>query len=113
MAARERGDIHLSVFYFRRAAEASISENTSIYFSHLGQGYESLKDYPKAIKAYRDAYNHSEKGILLYHLARNYDTYYKDKEVAFKYYERYLESDDTVRKAKEYARKRLQDMGKF
>jgi tetratricopeptide (TPR) repeat protein len=111
--ARERGDINSSVTYFRKAAELSMSENTSIYFSHLGQSYEDLKDYPKAIKAYRDAYNHSGKGILLYHLARNYDTYYRDKDVAFKYYEKYLESADTVRKAKEYARKRLQDMGKF
>ncbi|HWA32780.1 MAG TPA: hypothetical protein VG737_01555 [Cyclobacteriaceae bacterium] len=111
--ARERGDLRSSVAYFRKAAQVSISENTSIYFSNLGQSYEGLKDYSNAIKAYRDAYNHSEKGILLYHLARNYDTYYKDKDVAFRYYEKYLESDDTVRKAKEYARKRLQDMGKF
>jgi hypothetical protein len=39
--------------------------------------------------------------------------YYKDKTTALAYYEKYLESDDTIRKAREYARSRMQDMGKF
>ncbi len=113
VASRELGDIPSSITFFRQAAQKSISENTSTYYSQIGQSYEEMGDYNGAIKAYRAAYNYSKEGILLYHLARTYDVYYKDKATALAYYEKYLESDDTIRRAKEYAKKRVQDMGKF
>jgi len=113
VSSRELGGVTSSLRWFRMAAEKSISENTKTYYSELGKSYELLGDYQGAIRAYRAAYNYSKDGILLYHLARNYDVYYKDKKLALEYYEKYLESDDTIRLAREYARKRMQDMGKF
>jgi len=113
VSSRELGDVYASLQWFRLAAQKSISENTKTYYSELGKSYEKLGDYQGAIRAYRAAYNYSKDGILLYHLARNYDIYYKDKTLALEYYEKYLESDDTIRLAREYARKRMQDMGKF
>ena len=113
VASRELGDVPASINWFKQAAQKSISENTKIYYTELGQSYEQAGDYQGAIRAYRAAYTYSKDGILLYHLARNYDTYYKDKTLATEYYKKYLESDDTIRRTKEYARKRLQDMGHF
>jgi tetratricopeptide (TPR) repeat protein len=113
VASRELGDLPASINFFKLAAQKSLSENTSTYYSQAGQSYEEMGDYNGAIKAYRAAYNYSKEGILLYHLARTYDVYYKDKATALSYYEKYLESDDTIRRAKEYAKKRMQDMGKF
>jgi tetratricopeptide (TPR) repeat protein len=113
IASRGLDDLPASINWFKLAAQKSISENTKTYYSQLGQSYEEAGDYQEAIKAYRAAYNYSKEGILLYHLARNYDVYYKDKATALAYYRRYLESDDTIRLAKEYARKRMQDMGDF
>ena len=113
VATRELDDLPASIAWFKLAVQKSISENTKTYYSHLGQSYEEMEDYPEAIRAYRAAYNYSKDGIILYHLARNYDIYYKDKATALAYYQKYLESDDTIRLAREYARRRMQDMGKF
>jgi tetratricopeptide (TPR) repeat protein len=113
LAFRELGDAPASVRWLNQAVEKSISENTSVYYTQLGQSYEEMGDYQSAIRAYRAAYNYSKEGILLYHLARNYDVYYKDKAMAVAYYQKYLASDDTIRQAREYARKRMQDMGHF
>jgi tetratricopeptide (TPR) repeat protein len=113
VASRELGNVPASINWFRMAGEKSISENTKIYYSEWGKSYEAVGDFPGAIKAYRSAYNYSKDGILLYHLARNYDVYYKDKTTALAYYKKYLQSDDTIRLSKEYAKKRMQDMGDF
>jgi tetratricopeptide (TPR) repeat protein len=113
IAFRELGDASGSVSWLKLAVEKSISENTSSYYTQLGQSYEQVGDHLSAIKAYRAAYNFSNEGILLYHLARNYDVYYKDKATAAAYYRKYLESDDTIRLAREYAKRRMQDMGHF
>jgi tetratricopeptide (TPR) repeat protein len=113
VAFRELGDVPASVRWLKLAAQKSISDNTKIYYSQLGQSFEDMGNYEEAIRAYRTAYNYSKDGVLLYHLARNYDVYYEDKATAALYYQKYLESDDTIRLAREYARKRMQDMGHF
>jgi tetratricopeptide (TPR) repeat protein len=111
VSSRELGDVPASVTYFKLAVQKSISENTGTYYSQLGQSYEEIKDYQRAIRAYHAAYNNSREGILLYQLARNYDVYYKDKAQALAYYRKYLESDDTIRRAKEYSRSRIRAIG--
>ena len=113
VSMRELGDAAASVHWLKLAAQKSISENTKVYYTHLGQSYEEMGDYLEAIRAYRIAYDYSKEGILLYHLARNYDVYYKDKATALAYYRKYLASEDTIRLTREYARKRMQDMGDF
>ena len=113
VAVRELGNVKGSVDWFKLAIDKSISENMKTYYSQLGKSYESMGDYANAIRAYKAAYNYSMEGIYLYHLARNYDIFYKDKSTALLYYEKYLKSEDTVRLAREYARLRMQDMGRF
>jgi tetratricopeptide (TPR) repeat protein len=113
VALRETGDERAAIPWFERAAKTSISGNTSVYFSNLGQCYEAIKKYPEAIKAYRMAYNYSSDPIMLYHLGRNYDMYYRKKDMALDHYKRYLASTDTTRVAREYVRRRLQDLGVY
>jgi tetratricopeptide (TPR) repeat protein len=113
VAVRELGNVKGSVDWFKLAIDRSISDNMKTYYSQLAKSYESIGDYANAIRAYKAAYNYSMEGIYLYHLARNYDIFYKDKSTALLYYEKYLQSEDTVRLAREYARLRMQDMGKF
>jgi tetratricopeptide (TPR) repeat protein len=111
IAYRELGSLSKSLENFDLAVKKSISENTGVYYSQLARTYEEMGNYPQAIKAYHAAYNYSKEGILLYHLARNYDVYYKDKETARLYYSRYLSSDDTVKVAQEYSRYRVEALG--
>jgi tetratricopeptide (TPR) repeat protein len=102
-----------AIAYLNKAIEAGISENISNYYTQLATTYEELKDFKSAIKYYKAAYESSKTDILLYHLARNYDTYYKDKTQAITYYKRYLNSDDTIKIAREYTRYRLDELSVY
>jgi tetratricopeptide (TPR) repeat protein len=90
-----------------KAIDEGITENIGTYYTQLARAYEDKKDYKNAIHYYHAAYEKSKSKILLYHLARNYDVYYKDKSTAMAYYRQYLASNDTIRIAKEYSRHRL------
>jgi tetratricopeptide (TPR) repeat protein len=102
-----------AIIYINKAIEEGISENISNYYTQLASTYEELKDFKSAIKYYKAAYESSKSDILLYHLARNYDVYYKDKSQAIAYYKRYLSSDDTIKIAKEYTRYRLDELSVY
>ncbi|HTH55627.1 MAG TPA: tetratricopeptide repeat protein [Cyclobacteriaceae bacterium] len=104
---QELGDIPKSIESMNKAIESGISDNIEIYYSQLAKSYEDAKDYKNAIRYYQAAYEKSKTKILLYHLARNYDVYFKDKSSAIAYYKRYLASDDTIKLARQYAKHRL------
>jgi tetratricopeptide (TPR) repeat protein len=93
--------------FLNMAIDESISDNIGTYYTQLAMAYEEVKDFKNAIRHYKAAYETSKADILLYHLARNYDVYYKDKTPAQIYYKRYLESDDTIKMAKRYSQHRL------
>ena len=99
-----------AIKFLSRAIEEGISENISMYYTILAFNYEEVKDIKNAIRYYKAAYESSKSDILLYHLARNSDVYFKDKSVAIAYYKRYLKSDDTVKVAKEYSKYRLREL---
>ena len=99
-----------AIIFLNRAVEAGISENIGLCYSQLATSYENVNNFKMAIKYYKAAYEESKSGILLYHLARNYEVYYKDKAQAIAYYKRYLESDDTVKLAREYSRSRVNEL---
>lgn len=104
---RELGNIPKSIEMMTKAIDEGITENIGTYYSQLARAYEDNKDYKNAIHYYQAAYKKSKSKILLYHLARNYDIYFKDKSSAIAYYKRYLASDDTIRLAREFSKRRL------
>jgi len=99
-----------AILYLNKAIEEGISEDIDIYYSQLASSYEAANNFKMAIKYYKAAYEESKSGILLYHLARNYEVFYKDKAKALEYYKRYLESEDTVKVAREYSRQRVNEL---
>lgn len=99
-----------AIIFLNKAIEEGISENITQYYVQLATSYENVSDFKSAIKYYKAAYETSKKDILLYHLGRNYDVYYKDKSAAIAYFKRYLDSDDTIKVAKEYTRSRLNEL---
>ncbi len=107
---RELNDLPKSIDAMNKAIEAGISENIGIYYSQLAKSYEENKDFKNAIHYYQAAYEKSKTKILLYHLARSYDIYFKDKSTAIAFYKRYLASDDTIKLAREYAKRRLDSL---
>jgi tetratricopeptide (TPR) repeat protein len=110
VSLQQTGKPDEAVWYLNKAIDESISDNISTYYTQLASAYEEVKDFKSAIKYYKAAYESSKSDILLYHLARNYDVYYKDKSQAIAYFKKYLSSDDTIKIAKEYTRQRLDQL---
>lgn len=97
--------------FLEKAIDLGISNNIDTYYTRLGTVYEDLEDYEKSIQAYKVAYSKSKDKILLYHLARNYDVYYKDKTTALKYYQLYLEENDTTNETYfDFTKNRIQEL---
>lgn len=94
-----------------RSIDYAISDNLESYYTQLAVSYEEAGNHVKAIHYYQAAYKSSRDKILLYHLARNYDTYYQDKSTALEYYERYLESEDTANQLyQNYSKHRINEL---
>lgn len=89
LAYKEAGNLESSVYHFEKAIDSGVSNNIASYYTNLAIVFEEKGEYPESIKAYQSAYKSSYNKILLYHLARNYDTYYKDKNTAIDYYKDY------------------------
>lgn len=95
LALRETGRTAESASAFQSAIEAGTSKNLDNYYTDMAVAFEEMGDHQSAIRAYQAAYKSSGNEILLYHLARNYDAYYKDKKTALRYYERFLAANDS------------------
>lgn len=96
LAYREAGNTRDATKMLEKAIDFGVTDNLGNYYTQLAVGYEEAGEIANAIKAYQAAYKESKNKILLYHLARNYDLFYKDKKVALTYYERYLDEKDTA-----------------
>lgn len=98
LAYKAIDDLSKAEFHLEKAIDEGITENIESYYTQLGATYERQGNFADAIRSYRIAYEKSNNVILLYHLARNYDQYYKDKDVALDYYLKYLSYNDTMNK---------------
>lgn len=108
------GKPNKSLSYFEEAINQGISNNLAIYYTQLGITYEELGMYQESIKNYQAAYKTSKNKKLLYHLARNYDAYYKNKKTALRYYKKYLAANDTENiEFKEYSSYRVSELKKI
>lgn len=91
----ELGDLEKGELFIKKAINQGVSNNLDNFYTSLAIVYEKQENYKESINAYKLAYQYSKNKILLYHLARNYYVYYKDKTVAMKYYQKYLNENDT------------------
>lgn len=89
------------------AVEKGISENIHSYYVSLGEVFELKGELSKTIKSYQSAYEHSNLNILLYKLARSCDEYYKDKSIAMRYYQRFIDNSKQNNQYTEFARYRI------
>ena len=114
MCYQETDELSKSEYHFEKAIDEGMSNNLASYFTNLGSVFEEQGKFKESIQAYKLAYEQSNDGFLLYRLAKNYDTYYADKEVALRYYERYLEKTDEPlnKKYADYAKSRISSIKK-
>lgn len=98
LAYKEVNALQKSRTHFEKAINAGITENIETYYTNLAKVLEADGNYAASIKAYQTAYSYAKNKALLYHLARNYDSYYADKRTALNYYQMYLRQNDTGNK---------------
>jgi tetratricopeptide (TPR) repeat protein len=103
----------LAIKHFQMAINRGISNNIHSYYISLGKLYENNGKNGKAVKAYQKAYEHSQINILLYKLAINSEKYYKDKSIALRYYERYLDNVKQDNEYTEYARYKINKIREY
>jgi len=90
------GDPAKSNEHYEIAIEMGISENTPLYYRNLASNYEDQNQLREAIKAYQSALIYSDASSIYYDLGRLSDVYYKDKKIALKYYQKFLDRNKTV-----------------
>ncbi len=96
-----------AIYHFQKALEEGISSNIDIYHRNLGRIYSKNANNKDAIPHYQDAYKYGDDPLVLFYLGRASDQYYKDKNIAVRYYQKYMKSADTNDSYKSYAQERV------
>jgi len=96
-------DMEYATHHLEKAIESGITKNIKSYHSNLARLLEEEGDKRGAIKHYEAALRYSDDAIYLFYLGRLTDEYYKDKNVAIRYYDRYAQSKDENIEYKRYA----------
>ena len=78
--------------HYEKALEEGISDNVDIYHRNLARIHNDNNALKDAIEHYKDAYKYGKDPLILFFLARASDVYYKDKNIAISYYNRYIKS---------------------
>ncbi len=68
----------------------AISPNAEMYYFSLGENYEAIRQYKKAIASYDTAFYLYKSPLALYNCGRIYEVELKNETLARKYYTKYL-----------------------
>ena len=111
LAYRAKDEHEKSVEHLEQAIKLGISEKMADFQADLASVLVEENDYRSAIDHYREAMKYEPSPEHIFHLARACDQYYKDKKVALKYYEQYLNTSN--QKFREYAEQRIKQLKEF
>ncbi len=111
LAYRAKDEHPRSIEHFERAIELGVSEKMSDFQADLASVLVEEHDLRGAIAHYREALKYDPGDEHIFHLARACDQYYKDKKVALKYYEQYLNTKN--KKFRAYAEQRIKQLKEY
>lgn len=111
LAYRTLGALDKAAEHFDKAVKKGISEKMGVYYSGLAGVYEEKGALKEAIRYYEEALRYEKQPETIFYLARNCDQYYKDKKIALRYYQQYLDSGDG--KYREYTEQRIQQLREY
>jgi tetratricopeptide (TPR) repeat protein len=95
-----------ALHHYGKALEEGISENVDLYHRNLAKIYNEKSKLRDAIDHYKDAYKYGKDPLILFFLARACDKYYKDRNIAVNYYQKYIKSGDENEEYIRYAKER-------
>lgn len=107
VAHEKLGNMEYALHHYQQALDAGISQNVDLYHRSLARLYAKDEKYKDAIPHYQDAYKYGEDPLVLFYLARASDIYYRDKNIAIRYYNRFIKSTYDHPENKSYAKQRI------
>lgn len=111
LAYRTKEAHEKSIEHFETAIKLGVSDKMSDFQADLASVLVEENDYRGAIAHYREALKHDPNAAHIFHLARTCDQYYKDKKIALKYYEQYLNTQN--QKFRDYTEQRVKQLKEF
>lgn len=111
IAYRDLEEIDKSVMHYEKAIEKGISKQVPAYYEELGDLMILAGNQREAISAYKKAYEFAPKARLLYLLGYLSDQYYRDKQIALRWFEQYLDSGD--QEFREYTLARVRQLKEY
>lgn len=106
IAYEKKENIETSIFHYNKAVKAGLSKDLDLYHRNLARIYSDSNKLKDAIAHYQDAYKYGNDPVMLFFLARASEIYYKDKNIAIRYYQKYEKSNHDHAEYKRYARER-------
>lgn len=107
---REQFYLEKSRDAFDKAIKKGMPPHYERYFIHKSLTQLQLNDHQGAVETCIRGLEITKNDALLFHLARAYDSWYKDKTPAIRYYQKYLRSPDAAPLYREYSERRLKNL---
>lgn len=106
IAYEKKGETELALEYYDKAREAGTSKDLDLYHHSMAKLYKEQNKLKEAIHHYTEATKHSDDPVLIFLLAQVCDDYYKDKNIAIRYYKKYENSEHDNASYKKFAKER-------
>lgn len=106
-AHEAKEDMESAKYHFQEAIKAGRSDDLDLYHRNLARLYAKEDNMKEAIPHYQDAYKYSKDPLLLFFLARATDQYYKDKNIALRYYQKFVKSAYDHPEYMDYSKKQI------
>ena len=103
VAYEKQGNTEFALHHFQEAVKEGISDDVDLYHRNVARLYAKEEDLKAAIPHYQDAYKYGEDPLVLFYLARASDNYYKDKNIAIRYYTKFIKSNYDHAEYQKYA----------
>ncbi len=113
VAYEKKEDVKEAVFHLRKAVDEGTSRNLDLYNRILGKLLDGEGETKESIKAYEWSYRYNQDPVLLFYLGRASDKYYKDKNIAIRYYQRYIKSKHENKEYKDYSKQRVRYLKEY
>lgn len=93
LAYEKKKDYESSDYYYGEAIKEGISENMAQYHRGLARTHTIRGNYAIVLEQYKKSQEYQKEADVYYYMANAAEQYYKDKSVAIKYYQQYLDTN--------------------
>jgi len=107
VAFEKKEDMESAKYHLQEAIKAGISTNVDTYHRQLARLHTAEGNLKEAIPHYQDAYKYGEDPLILFYLGRASDKYYADKNIALRYYRKFVKSAYEHKEYKDYSKSRI------